>query len=150
MPNRPIHIAVSTPLGAGYAAYKAKNQNGLSGSLEIIGGALGGFVGGVAPDCIDPPYCPSHRAVGHGSLPVAGVVNYWQRNLDAWQQNLRRMADQHRQHQAIATDPLAVAWHTIAEWALRLLPGILAGFGAGYLSHVVLDFGTPRCLPLIC
>lgn len=150
MPNRPIHVAVSTPVGAGYAAYKAKDINGLPGSLEVIGGGLGGFVGGLAPDWIDPPCHPGHRAVGHGALPVAGVAIYWQQNLDAWQQNLRRIADDHMQRQSIATDPLAVVWHTIAEWALRLLSGVLAGFGAGYLSHVVLDFGTPRCLPLIC
>jgi hypothetical protein len=39
--------------------------------------------------------------------------------------------------------------HAFAEWVLRLLSGFVAGFGAGYVTHVVLDFGTPRCLPLI-
>jgi hypothetical protein len=25
----------------------------------------------------------------------------------------------------------------------------VAGFGAGYISHIILDFGTPRCVPLV-
>jgi membrane-bound metal-dependent hydrolase YbcI (DUF457 family) len=38
----------------------------------------------------------------------------------------------------------------LMETACRLLAGFLAGFFAGYLSHVALDFATPRCLPLVC
>ena len=48
------------------------------------------------------------------------------------------------------TDPIVQAWHAFAESALRLLSGFLAGIGAGYITHVALDFGTPRCLPLVC
>lgn len=85
----------------------------------------------------------------HGTQPVTGAAVYWHLNLDQWQQSLRQMADNQRQNRLATTETLAVAWHTIAEWALRLLSGILAGFGAGYISHVALDFGTPRCLPLM-
>ena len=79
------------------------------------------------------------------------AVSYTHLNqgLDGWQNQLRRLADEHNLARSLSTDPLAIAWHALAEWALRLLTGFLAGLGAGYVTHVVLDFGTPRCLPLI-
>ena len=71
MPNRPFHVATSTPVGVGYALYKANNQNGLARTMEAFGGALGGYWGGILPDCIDPPFHPGHRSLGHGFVPVA-------------------------------------------------------------------------------
>jgi len=41
------------------------------------------------------------------------------------------------------------AWYGLVEMALRVLCGAVAGLGAGYLTHVALDFMTPCCLPLI-
>ena len=149
MPNRPFHIATSTPVGAGYACYKSSNQNELARVLESLGGALGGYCGGVLPDLIDPPFHPGHRSIGHGVYPVLTAATIWQQGIDGWQQHGRQLADQHAVHRSQATDPLVAVWHAAMEWALRLLAGFVAGIGAGYLSHVALDFGTPRCLPLI-
>jgi hypothetical protein len=148
MPNRPIHVDVSTPVGARYGAYKANSQIRLVSILGIAGGT-GGFSGGIVPDLLDPPFHLAHRSVGHGALPVAAAANFWNQGLDGWQQSLRRLAGDHRYRRSLATDPVTAAWHACAEWALRLLAGFLAGFGVGYLSHIALDFGTPRCLPLI-
>jgi hypothetical protein len=149
MPNRPIHIATSAPVGAAYAFHKANNQDGLAKITESIGGAVGGFWGGVLPDVIDPPYHPGHRSIGHGFLPVIAGATVWNQQLDGWQTQCRQLADEHAFRRSRSTDPLIAAWHALAEWALRLLSGFVAGFGAGYLTHVALDFGTPRCLPLI-
>ena len=149
MPNRPFHVATSTPAGAGYAFYKANQQNGLARTIEVLGGALGGYCGGILPDCIDPPFHPGHRSLGHGFVPVAAAGTIWNQGLDVWQSQLRRLAYEHNYRRSRSTDPAATAWHALAEWALRMLAGFLAGLGAGYVTHVALDFGTPRCLPLI-
>jgi hypothetical protein len=149
MPNRQFHIATSTPAGAGYAFYKANEQSDLARILETLGGAIGGCCGGVLPDCIDPPFHPGHRSLGHGFVPVAAAGTIWNQGLDGWQDQLRRVADEHNYRRLLSTDSAAAAWHAMAEWALRLLAGFLAGLSAGYVTHVAFDFGTPRCLPLI-
>lgn len=149
MPNRPIHIATSTPAGLGYALFKANGQNGLATLLEVAGGAIGGYYGGILPDCIDPPFHPCHRSIGHGLFPVFAGASLWHQGLDCWQDHLRRLADQRALYRLSSADSITAAWHMAAEWALRLLAGFLAGIGAGYVTHVALDFGTPRCLPLI-
>jgi hypothetical protein len=150
MPNNPLHIATSTPAGAVFAFYKANSQNDLARFVEALGGAVGGYVGGVLPDRLDPPSHPGHRSWGHGVGSVAAGAVAWARRLDGWQDGLRRHADHRALLRGQATAPLAAAWYGLLEWALRLLAGFVAGFGAGYLTHIVFDFGTPRCLPLIC
>jgi hypothetical protein len=149
MPNRPIHVATSTPAGTCYAFCKANNQNSLARVLESAGGAVGGYVGGILPDYIDPPFHPDHRSFGHGLCPVVAGTVGWYQALDGWQNHLRLLADEHAYHRSGSTDFLSTAWHACAEWVLRLLSGFLAGIGVGYVTHVALDFGTPRCLPLM-
>jgi hypothetical protein len=149
MPSRPIHVVTSTPAGAGYAFYKAHNQNDLNNILEAAGGAFGGYFGGILPDLLDPPLHPGHRALAHGFLPVAAGAAVWNQGLDGWQAGLRQLANEQGYRRSQSTDPIAAAWYAFAEWALRLLSGFLAGFGAGYITHVALDFRTPCCLPLI-
>src|SRR5260370_35433107 len=104
MPNGPIHIATSTPAGAGYAFYKSNNQNDLSRFLETLGGAAGGYVGGILPDSIDPPIHPGHRSWGHGLAPVAAATVVWNQGLDGWQDRLRQHANYHAQLRTQATD----------------------------------------------
>ena len=149
MPNRPVHVSVAAPLGFGYAALKAHNQKGLSPLVEGLGGLLSAVTGGVLPDLIDPPDHPGHRSIAHGLAPVGTTGILWAHNLDSWQARLRQLADHHQRQRMQAKDAFVMVWHAIAEWALRLLAGFLAGIGVGYLSHIVLDFQTPRCIPLI-
>lgn len=149
MPNRSAHVLVAVPLGAGFAMYKASSQNGLGLFLEGVGGAFGGMAGGVLPDLFDPPNSSWHRSTAHSVLPVGIAAAYWGTNLYDWQTKLRLLADQHQVARNQTTDALAACWHAIVEWAARLLAGSLAGFGAGYLSHVALDLQTPRCVPLV-
>jgi hypothetical protein len=145
MPNRPIHIATSMPARVAYEFYKSNNQNDLARFLE----ALGGAVGGVLPDGIDPPMHSGHRSWGHGLAPVTTATVVWNQGLDGWQDVLRQRANYYAQLRMQATDLLSTAWHGFVEWVLRLLSGFVAGIGAGYVTHVGLDLGTPRCLPLI-
>lgn len=137
MPNRPFHIATSTPAGAGYAFYKANQQNGLARAVEALGGALGGYCGGILPDCIDPPFHSGHRSLGHGLVPVAAAGTIWNQVLDGWQNQLRRIADEHNYRRSLSADPasgrvgtlwpnghsacLLVFWQASARVTLRTL-----------------------------
>jgi len=150
MPNHPVHALTSTPAGAGYSFYKSNNKNSLARFVESAEGAIGGCIGGILPDWIDPSLHPGHRSLAHGLGSVATGAAFWYRRLDDWQNQLRQIADQQACCRAESTDFATTAWHAFAEWALRLLSGFLAGIGAGYITHVALDFGTPRCLPLVC
>ena len=149
MPNRPLYIATSTPVGAGYALYKVHNKNSLARIFETAGGALGGYLGGILPDPIDPPLHPGHCSLGHGFCPVVAGTVVWNQGIHDWQDHLRQLADQHAYWRARSTGFATSAWHVCAEWVLRLLSGFLTGIGARYLTHVVLDAATPR-LPLVC
>ena len=86
---------------------------------------------------------------GTGSAQSLQVPIGWNQAMDGWQNHFRQLADEHAYYRSGSTDFLSTAWHACAEWVLRLLSGFLAGIGAGYVTHVALDFGTPRCLPLM-
>jgi hypothetical protein len=89
-------------------------------------------------------------SLAHSLTPAATGAAFWYRDLDDWQNHLRQVADQHAYGRAMSTDLASTTLHALAEWVLRLLSGFLAGFGAGYITHVALDFATPRCLPFVC
>ncbi len=149
MPNRPFHLATSGPAGAAFAYYKALPSNEIHRFQESLGGALGGLLGGILPDICDPPLHPGHRALAHGALPVGLGAAAWVSGLDGWQKRLRDQADEFTRLQFQAAEPLMNAWYGMIAMVLRVLSGMLAGMVAGYVTHLALDFTTPRCLPLV-
>ena len=149
MPDYPTHVAIGAPSGLVCAAVNSLNQSGFNVGLEALGGWWGGTAGAVLPDILDPPNHPGHRAIAHGIVPVGAACLFWAGNLRSWQDGLRRSADQHHVQQVSAQNPLAALGHLLAEWFLRFLAGFVAGFGAGYISHIILDSATPRCVPFV-
>jgi hypothetical protein len=149
MPNRRMHVAVGAPTGLAYAAINSLNQDYLNAAIEMFGGLCGGGVGAVLPDIIDPPCHPRHRSVGHGLVPVGSAAAFWAKNLPSSQKRLRELADQHRGQRAVADDGLEAFGHLLMELIFRFLVGLAAGIGAGYISHIILDLGTPCCIPLV-
>jgi LexA-binding, inner membrane-associated putative hydrolase len=149
MPDYCTHIAVGAPVGLTCAFANSLNQGGLNITLEAFGGWWGGTAAAVLPDLFDPPSHPGHRAMGHGICPVVAGSLLWAGNLRSWQDGLRCLADRHRAQEIWAEDVLAALGHLLAEWLLRFLAGFVAGFGAGYISHIMLDYGTPRGLPFV-
>jgi hypothetical protein len=150
MPNKPVHLATSGSAGM-ICAYMnvSANGTGVDRFLEVAGGGLGGALGGLLPDIFDPPCHPHHRSLAHGLLPVAAGAGVWGQGLVGWQVSLRNQADAFALKRANTVDSVMAAMYGLAEIALRVLCGAVAGFGAGYLAHVVLDFTTPCGLPLI-
>ena len=149
MPNYSTRVAVGAPTVLAYAVVNSLNQGGFNVALEAFGGWCGGTAGAVLPDIFDPPDHPGHRAMGHGIVPVEAASLFWAGNLGSWQESLRRSADQHHVQQVWAQNPLVALGHVLAEWFFRFLAGFVAGFGAGYISHIIPDFGAPRCVPFV-
>ncbi len=149
MPNRRQHAAFGLGVGMAYAGYKARYGNNLHILLEGAGGAAGGWLGGPCPDSLEPATNPNHRGPAHGILPVVTVGGLALNRLDSAQKWLRDQAERCRCARLGAQSPAAAAWYGLWEWVCYILAGALAGFVAGYASHVVLDFRTPRCLPII-
>ena len=150
MPNKPVHVATSGPAGLICAYMNAPiDATGMNRLLEVAGGACGGALGGLLPDVFDPPYHPRHRALAHGMLPVLAGASVWGQGLGGWQTSLRQQADTFAVKRRSTVDPFLAALYSFAEMTLRLLCGAVAGLGAGYLTHIALDFTTPCCLPLI-
>jgi len=148
MPDYRTQVAVGAPAGIACAFFNSLNQRRFD-VAEAFGGWWGETAGAVLPDVFDPPTHPGHRAMGHGLVPVGAASLFWAGNLPSWQDSLRRQADQHYVQQVSAENPFAALGHVLAEWFFRFLAGFVAGFGAGYISHIILDFGSPRCVPLV-
>lgn len=147
MPNRATHARAGAAVGVLAAVYRARESPTNQLVAEAIGGLLGGWLGGVIPDILEPATSPNHRRLAHsaaagGALTLARIAE--------WQASCRAAADA-AASRALA-HPLGTSERTRAEWDVlfwRLLAGALVGLVAGYASHLVLDAGTARGLPLL-
>ncbi len=149
MPNRKTHKKVGAAFGAGAAFLKSSGQPMEYRLIEALGGAFGGYYGGIMPDIFDPATSPNHRSWGHGVIPVAGVARYTIPNVGDWQKNLRDLANTCAARRENAQTEADAFLYGAAEIACRLGVGAVPGLIAGYISHLVLDAGTPKRLPLI-
>jgi hypothetical protein len=158
MPGREKHKYVGAAAGVGLAAYKAHGQPKQYFLIEIIGGGLGGMVGGMAPDWLEPAVSSWHRGVCH-SVGV-GWVMYAQQLLASWANVCRENAAKCRivpqvedvhtgEWIPIKRTPLQQAWAEICEFVWILMAGFLNGLAGGYVSHLLLDAMTPRGIPLV-
>lgn len=116
-------------------------------AIHLIFAAVGGIIGSIAPDVIEPATSPNHRALFHslftaGSLGAAAVADF--------------AADCHR----TAAECDGRAHLCISEsrdrnreegkaFLLRVIAGLIVGFISGYASHLLLDAATKRGLPIL-
>ncbi len=147
--NGHAHKQVGGPTGAVAAFALARKQTPAARIVETFGGYVGGVVGARLPDIIDPPTCPHHRSIGHGIVPVGLASRACLDRIPAWQEQLRRSAEEHSVAAAQTTDVWERLLHSLLELLCRVGAGMLAGIPAGYLSHLALDATTPAGLPLI-
>ena len=149
MPNRSVHAGVGIPVGIGAAAFCARRETPEAMIVEAVGGALGGLAGALLPDVIDPPSHPNHRGLAHGAVPIGGLAYVSAKNLETMQKQLRAHANRYAFLKQTAVSPGLSVWYGFLEILMRVLAGAIAGFIAAYASHVILDFTTPRSLPLV-
>lgn len=153
------HKLAGTGSGLILAAYRAKDQSPGDWIVEVAGGALGGYVGGILPDILEPAISSWHRGTAHSYVSGATLTTCVYRTLSDWETACRRQAQNYRAIRMIRTpggafvaapaDPLHQLFSTAAELFWRLLAGFLSGLVAGYVSHLALDAATPRSIPLI-
>lgn len=149
MPNRNTHLAVAVPLGTIAAAHKAREMNGLQYIAEVAGGTIGSVLGGLGPDRMDPPTSPLHRGIGHSIAVSCVLTGLAGQRIDAWQTWLRGEAARLLDLQNSQMDPLLRAFYGVCYVLVCLLSGALVGFVVGWGSHLALDFGSIRSLPLL-
>lgn len=149
MAKRGTHLVVGGATGVAAAAYAARNQDPWNFVAEVIGGGVGGALGSLAPDVLEPAIHSWHRSLAHScATGVAGAV-VAQRHVSSWQQRCRAEAQRHEQLRLASNDEWARCWHALMAFIWRALSGFAVGAPAGYVSHLVLDAGTPRSLPLL-
>lgn len=139
MPNRDVHVPVSVSAGGLVAGVCAIDQ-----PIEVLlsrtaGGAIGGWLGGLMPDIIDPSKNgPNHRSLGHGIIPVSLICSIGFEKFLSLRDHLKDKSDRARFDDDLSTSLL-----------LEALIGAMDGFIAGYLAHLALDARTPKGLPII-
>jgi len=150
MPNRQTHVVVGTLTGGGLAAYRAREQEPLAAFLETVGGVIGGHIGGRLPDIIEPALWPGHRQFAHSVTAVSGIAYSLYKLLEEWEKECRSRAEYygHKRNEEFA-HWLQKFLYTVLEIFFRIAAGSISGLSAGYLSHLFLDGGTHKGLPII-
>lgn len=164
MANRRTHRKVGRVTGAVYAAHRAKYQKVGHFITESIGGAIGGDIGAMAADWLEPAVSSWHRGTAHscaaggvvlslgGTLAQAEVYCRAQAERKAAQRSALEMVPHPTLPNVFVPAPgnvLTDLWLLACELFWRALAGFTNGMAAGYISHLVLDAGTPRSIPLL-
>lgn len=146
MPRRREHTVVGVAVGVIAAAIQAGHEPGASIMAELIGGAFGGWLGGIAPDVLEPAKSPNHRSTAHSGVALGALALA---RIAEWQAHCRESAAMHAARAVglpVGCDERSRAELAALVW--RLAAAALVGFAAGYASHLLLDAGTARGLPL--
>lgn len=149
MPNKGTHAAVGVMAGVSAAAYLSRREtDGLARALQLVGGAVGGYHGGVLPDVLEPAITPMHRSIGHSLTLGAGGAVAMVRKGEVPLQWARERVMALENELATTTDPWMRLVLTLAIALCHLAVGYGVGLAAGYASHLALDALTPSSLPL--
>jgi len=164
MADRKTHRRAGRVAGGVYAAHRAKGQGVLPCAVETLGGVLGGDLGGIVADVLEPALTSWHRGPAHSCVAGAAVLSLGdplmrfesycreQAERNAKERvTLRAIPDLSREGSfvVVSADPLGQLWLAICEFFWRMLAGFANGVAAGYLSHLALDAGTFRSIPIL-
>jgi len=149
MASRRAHVAVGIPSGVVAGVYAARQQKHDWLITESVGGGMGGYVGALLPDVLEPAVSSWHRSTCHSWAAVGVAVQTVPEQIRRWQAYCRAQASDHESQRDASEDPVVRAWHGTCAMFWLLAAGFAAGLAAGYASHLMLDATTPRGLPLI-
>jgi membrane-bound metal-dependent hydrolase YbcI (DUF457 family) len=113
--------------------------------LEMIGGGLGGQVGGLLPDQLEPAISSWHRGTAHSYTLIVLLLDRRAQLLD-WVEWCREQGRSCERRLACEPGSALILQLWIAFWSLAA--GFVTGLLAGYVSHLALDALTPHGLPL--
>lgn len=146
MPRRRDHVIAS---GAGGFLTSIAFPVQPSGPTpwELLGGVVGGAVGGLAPDGLEPATSPNHRAFFHrGGARGPRFPVRLERDLLSYQ--ARALAAEVALQGLTLTEEERRRWEAERNWVLFARAFVIA-FLAGYGLHLLMDAATPRSLPLV-
>lgn len=111
---------------------------------DVVGACLGASCGGVLPDILEPALTPNHRQFAHGIIPAAAAAHFGRGAHREGCDSLYAWA-----HEACPPGGVGARQDLIPRWLRFVIAGFFRGVPVGYLSHLVADYGTPCCLPLV-
>jgi hypothetical protein len=164
MANRTTHRRVGRAAGAVYAAHRAKDQKVGHFITESIGGVIGGDIGALAADWLEPAVSSWHRGTAHSCAAGGAVLSLGDIlaqaevfcRAEAERKAIQRSALEMVPHPTLPNvfvpapgSVLTNLWLLACELFWRAVAGLTNGLAAGYISHLVLDAGTPRSIPLL-
>jgi len=145
MPRKNQHIRIALFAQLAVEMLKPSRLEGNDRFWDVVGACLGASFGGVLPDILEPALTPNHRQFAHGIVPAAAAAYFGEcahtegcDALCAW-----------AQQSPLLSAGAGVASESTPRWLRFVIAGFFRGVPVGYLSHLVADFGTPRCLPLV-
>lgn len=147
MPRRPTHVMAG--LGTGASVGMAISAT-LPERVKIpfaAGATLGGLIGGILPDWLEPADSPNHRGTCHSLVAALLLLAAFQAGWHLRCIENAKTCDANSFHLLLGSPQRAELERQAQLWAL--IAGFLAGGLAGYTSHLALDGATPRGLPFI-
>ncbi len=150
MASEKAHSAAGMTAGGIAAFARSGNQEPINQLAEALGGVIGGRFGGRLPDMIEPAIHSWHRGPAHSVTMGAGLLASAGGGIAMWETDWRARAASFAERK---TDPrLSEAerlLYGVVDLSCRIAAGLAVGLVAGYLSHLALDAGTPRSIPLL-
>jgi membrane-bound metal-dependent hydrolase YbcI (DUF457 family) len=144
MPSRKQHAQIGMISGGGYAFYRARNAPADHALAETVGGILGGYIGGLLPDLLEPATSSYHRDIAH-SVAAGGLLHFVK--VAEWEAMCRENAAR-----CLSLKPDGTRINPNGElqaFLWRVLAGLAIGLVVGYASHLALDATTPRGIPIL-
>lgn len=121
MPDRKVHSIIGSTSGAAFYLIESYDKKEDFHLGNCMAGTLGGLLGGVMTDYLDPPNNPNHRKFAHSIIFGSGLVAGLE-DLFNW------------------IDGLDI--YDYFKYFLKCLV-------VGYISHLLIDSTTPKSLPII-
>ena len=150
MANRREHVVVGAVAGLAWAGFWVQQRDGadeVGKYTELLGGTVGGYIGGLLPDYLEPATSRYHRQLMHSVATLVGVAFT---SLVAARAHCRAQANAYLAQRLSRTATGAVLnEELVGEAAWSFVAGFLSGMQAGYVSHLLLDARTPMRLPLL-
>ncbi len=150
MPDGRTHGRIGAVVGGAaslIATYELPNDGRVAATLA---GLFAGYAGGKAPDILEPPIHGWHRSECHSFAAGAAVIATGVRGVIALKDDmLGRAAELKAARLALPPNHPDQFSLWIREFGIYVAYGAVVGFAAGYTSHLLLDGGTERGIPLI-
>jgi len=170
MPDGKTHKAIATLAGGAVGAvrivarrkrYPSREPLPFHDLLQVCGSTLGGRITSRLPDLIEPATSSWHRGTAH-SLTTTIVVGEGFSFLEKWEDAWREVAEESRRARLIhyqasqsASGSESLSFFVgallfgLAEVSSCIISGMPSGGLAGYISHNLADFTTPRGIPVV-